>query len=262
MGDGKPRIMKWTITTRVFAGGLVAASMFCGCKGGKQSATAVEPAREAPATSETVRLHGMYSYMADAASFVDCATGARWPVATEGDNATLEQAYLDARAAPGAPLLVTVEGRLESRPKMDGPGTETALIVERFIGVPPSKDCQGIEAITLEDTRWELLELKGTPVVVGRDGKAPYLELNSSKASAYGFGGCNRFFGSYESTGQTLELGALGATRMACPDGMNREQELFATLATVNRYEIRGTTLLLFAGDKLVARFEGRPSVR
>jgi hypothetical protein len=246
MGDGKPAFMKWTMTTRVFAVGSVAVLVLCACKSGKQSATAAEPAREAPSALETVRLHGMYSYMADASLFVDCATGERWPVATEGDNAALERAYLEGRAAPGAPLPVTVEGHLESRPKMDGPGKETVLIVERFVGVSPRRGCENMDAITLEDTRWELLELNATPIVVKRDGKAPYLELNSKKGSAYGFGGCNRFFGSYESTGQTLK---------------DREQELFATLGTVTRYEIHGTTLLLFAGDKLVARFEARPSV-
>lgn len=91
--------------------------------------------------------------------------------------------------------------------------------------------------------------------------KAPYLELNSKKASAYGFGGCNRFFGTYQTSGQSLTLGAMGATRMACPDGMGQEQELFTVLGSVTRYEIHGSKLMLFADQKLVARFEARAPV-
>ena len=79
--------------------------------------------------------------------------------------------------------------------------------------------------------------------------KAPYLELNSKKASAYGFGGCNRFFGSYETSGNSLKFGAMGATRMACPEGMDEEQELFTALGATTRYEIHGSKLMLFAGD-------------
>ena len=32
-----------------------------------------------------------------------------------------------------------------------------------------------------------------------------------------GHGGCNRFFGTYEQTGETLTIGPLASTRMACP---------------------------------------------
>lgn len=112
--------------------------------------------------------------------------------------------------------------------------------------------------ISLEDTRWALLEVNGKTIRVEVNGKAPYLELNSKKASAYGFGGCNRFFGSYQAAGQSLTLGAMGATRMACPEGMDQEQELFTVLGAVTRYEIHGSKLMLFAEKKLVARFEAR----
>lgn len=263
IGDGKPSTMKGIITTQALvAGAVTAALIVAGCRKGKESATAARPERETSSSTETMVLRGTYAYMADAALFVDCVSGKRWPVATEGNNAALERAYLDDKESPGAPLLVSVKGRLESRPRVDGQEKEIVLIVERFVRTWPGKSCGSIDVATLEDTHWELLELNGTPVATPPGGKAPYLELNSKKASAYGFGGCNRFFGSYRSSGQTLELGALGATRMACPDGMDREQELFAALDSVTRYEIQGSKLLLFADSKLVARFEARPSTQ
>jgi heat shock protein HslJ len=206
-------------------------------------------------------LQGMYSYMADAGVFVDCATREQWPVAHEGDNAALERAYGDAEIAPGTPLLVTVEGGLDLRPKVDRRGKETTLIVQRFVRTWPRETCGSMGPVTLEDTRWALLELSGETINVEVNDKAPYLELNAKKASAYGFGGCNRFFGSYETAGKSLTFGAMGATRMACPEGMDQEQELFTVLGTVTRYEIHGSKLMLFADKKLVARFEARAPV-
>jgi heat shock protein HslJ len=230
------------------------------CKKGKDSENAADQKREPPPPSGTMSLQGMYSYMADAGVFLDCATREQWPVAMEADNAALERAYGQASIAAGSPLLVTVEGRLDSRPKVDRRGKETNLIVQRFVRTWPRETCGSMKAANLEDTRWALLELNGKTITVKVNDRAPYLELNSKKASAYGFGGCNRFFGSYESSGHSLSFGAMGATRMACPEGMNEEQELFTALSATTRYEIHGSKLMLFADKQLVARFEGIPS--
>lgn len=254
--------MRGTGITRVLVLSLLGAALaMSACKKGKDSANAADEKREPPPPSGTMSLQGMYSYMADAGVFVDCATRERWPVAQEGDNATLERAYDQAKIAPGAPLLVTVEGGLDSRPKVDRRGKETTLIVQRFVRTWPRETCGSMQKAALENTTWALLELNGKTITVEVNDKAPYLELNSKKASAYGFGGCNRFFGSYETSGQSLTLGALGATRMACPEGMDQEQELFTALGTVTRYEIHGAKLMLFATKKLVARFEARAPV-
>ncbi|MDO9162597.1 MAG: YbaY family lipoprotein, partial [Methylococcaceae bacterium] len=56
--------------------------------------------------TESLHWHGEFSYMADAATFTDCASGKRWPVAMLGDYLAMERNYLQARSAPAAPLLV------------------------------------------------------------------------------------------------------------------------------------------------------------
>jgi len=86
-------------------------------------------------------MRGMYRYMADAASFTECLTGERWPVMTEADNLRLERAYLAARREAGEPLLVSVEGRVELRPPMEGDVQVPSLVVERFVAVWPGQDC-------------------------------------------------------------------------------------------------------------------------
>jgi len=84
---------------------------------------------------------GMYSYLADASLFRDCATGKRYPVAFEADNQALEAGYIAAGVEPGAEVLVKIEGRIEERPAMEGDGTELSVIPDKFIGAYPDKDC-------------------------------------------------------------------------------------------------------------------------
>jgi putative lipoprotein len=95
------------------------------------------------ASSPAQNLRGMYSYMADAGWFVDCRSGVRLAVAQQGDNAALEAAYSKGQSMPGAPLLATVEGRVEDRMPMEGPGPRPTLIVEKFISIA-SEGCSGI----------------------------------------------------------------------------------------------------------------------
>jgi len=250
--------MRGTTIAHAFVMGALAALLAAtGCKKGEDSATAIDE-KEAALPSGTISMQGMYRYMADAGVFLDCATREQWPVAMEGDNAALERAYGKAEITPGAPLLVTVEGRLEPRRKVDAKGTETNLIVERFVRTWPRETCGSMTEVTLEDMHWALIELNGNAITVVANDNAPYLELSSKKASAFGFGGCNRFFGSYEATDRSLKFSAMGATRMACPEGMNQEQALFTALNATTRYKIHGSKLLLFADNALVARFEAR----
>ncbi|MEO1199184.1 MAG: META domain-containing protein [Pseudomonadota bacterium] len=70
-----------------------------------------------------------------------------------------------------------------------------------------------------------------------------------------GTGGCNRYSGDYDLDGETLSLGAIAATRMACPDPqMEVEMAFFAALETVVGYRMTDTGLLLVdaAGEEVV----------
>ena len=77
--------------------------------------------------------------MADAARFRNCRSELGWPVAMSADYQALERAYTARRAAPGSDLLVTLQGRIEERPKMEGPGTEPTLVVEKFVRAMPGE---------------------------------------------------------------------------------------------------------------------------
>jgi heat shock protein HslJ len=61
-----------------------------------------------------------------------------------------------------------------------------------------------------------------------------------------GHGGCNRFFGSYRITGGMIEIGPLGATRMACPGSiMALETVLFNALEAADTFERKDPELVL-----------------
>ena len=83
-------------------------------------------------------MRGMYFYMADAATFTDCATGKQVSVAS---NAELERGYLAARGASVKPVLLSVEGHftLEANPDTHEP--VKTLMADKEIKFIPGKSC-------------------------------------------------------------------------------------------------------------------------
>lgn len=72
-------------------------------------------------------LTGLYTYMADAAVFQDCATGKTFPVV---NNIALEQGYLKAQRAPGEPVFLMLNGHFSVQPSMEEGQMQKALIPE------------------------------------------------------------------------------------------------------------------------------------
>lgn len=72
----------------------------------------------------------------------------------------------------------------------------------------------------------------------------------SVEGTVDGFAGCNRFFGSFIATDQTLEVGPLGSTRMACADAdMKLENDFIADIHSARTYHIAGRQLILTSDD-------------
>ena len=71
-----------------------------------------------------------------------------------------------------------------------------------------------------------------------------------------GFGGCNRLLGGFASFGEQLRFSRMASTMMACPVGMELEQELLQALEATDRFRLLGRHLDLYAADgSPVARF-------
>lgn len=101
--------------------------------------------------------------------------------------------------------------------------------------------------------------------VVGEEGaKARFISFAGS-GRVFGFGGCNRFSGTYEQHGEHLTISPLAATKMACPgDAMTKESEFFDILSRVKGVRADHTLLLLLDGDgkdlKVLTRRNAEPA--
>ena len=102
--------------------------------------------------------------------------------------------------------------------------------------------------------------LAGTTWIMASAGKRPPSISFAADGKVGGFGGCNRFFGSYTQQGEDLSFSPLGATRMACPNGiMKIEQDFFSMLAKVRTAGIDTSALVLRdAAGKELARLSRR----
>ncbi len=210
---------------------------------------------------DAIRLRGMFSYLADAASFTECRTGKRFPVAQEGDYLALERAYLGARQTPGEPLLVTLVGRLTTRPVGEGEALKDATVVERFDRVWPGETCarQAFSKASLTNTYWRPVEIAGKPLTMAADQREPHLMLVPAENKLRGFAGCNQFMGRYEVKENSVRFTGVATTRKFCEGAMDQEQEFLRALEATASFQIVGEALDLYDADsKLLARFESR----
>lgn len=215
-----------------------------------------DPAKVPEAEGPGGELEGLFSYLADAADFSDCRTGLAFPVSMEGAFSDLENAYLNSGIRTGTPVFIRVRGRYLERPSMEANSSEVNLVIDIFEELDPERTCPTSVNAELLNTYWRLRELGGRAVVTPEGMREARLVLAAESSGVRGHAGCNGFFGSFETTGDLLSFSALGATMMACPDGMDAEQAFLLALERTTRYSIDGQVLTLYAGDEPLARLE------
>lgn len=211
-------------------------------------------------------LQGMLRYLADAASIRLCATGARLPVAKEGDFPSLELAYLQALppGSAGQPMLVNLEGLITRRPSAEpGRPPQRTLVVERFVSVAPGQGCPRVPGLAdaalpvraslrLRGTLWKLQALQdgGVAVLSEPGGRSAELLLADDQDRVSGTGGCNRLIGGFRLAGDQLSFSQLASTQMACsPAVMAFERRYVEALSRVRRWSLEKRNLLLQDGQ-------------
>lgn len=107
----------------------------------------------------------------------------------------------------------------------------------------------------LEGTRWELKGLAGEPVSPESGESMRFLQFDVATQTVKGFAGCNNFTGPYTASDTALEFGNLAVTMRACLS-MEIEDRFLRALQATERYEIRGTWLVLHGTDGELASFE------
>ncbi len=210
----------------------------------------------------TLLLTGMYTYVADAGRFRECLTGREFSVAQENQNAVLEKAYSEKRKEAGEAILLSVEGTLTRRARTEGSGNENVLVVQRFLDLWPGDSCgMHVASASLENTTWNLRQIRGKPVNARAARRAIYVLLGGPKGQLRGFGGCNNFSGSYAIDGDAISFDALVSTKMMCRETVEIETRFFDALDAADGWKILGETLELYAHDgTVVAKFDSRSS--
>lgn len=95
----------------------------------------------------------------------------------------------------------------------------------------------------LTGSEWLLEDLAGAGVIDNAQATLAFPE----EGKVAGRGSCNRFFGPAKISGDSMQLGPLGATRMACPEAvMNQETKYLDALQKVERFEWKDPYLLLY----------------
>jgi copper homeostasis protein (lipoprotein) len=206
-----------------------------------------------------MHLRGLYSYLADAASFQECLSGRRWPVPIEGAHLDLERAYL-AQGEGGRWVLATLQGRFVMREPEPGLPPREVIVVERFDRLWPGETCAADAPATaaLLNTRWRLVEIDGLPVRLAAGQREPFLQLSGDGNRVRGFGGCNALSGRFEQGSDGFVFKALALTRRACAGAAGaQEASYLAALQTTASRQIVGDALRLRdAQGRVRLRFE------
>ncbi len=215
------------------------------------------PAATSPeAEPKGMPLEGMFRYMADAALFRDCLDNRVYPVAMEAQYIELERAYLNSGVIGGEEVFIRLNGRYLERATMEENMSKVSLIVDVLKEISASDTCAPSLHAELQNTYWKLLEVEGQPVTTPEGMREAHIILASTDSRAHGFAGCNNFFGTFQADDDSLSFSPMGATMMACPDGMDTEQSFLKALGETTRAVISGQVMSLYADDYLLARFE------
>lgn len=205
----------------------------------------------------TLRLHGMFTYLADAARFEECLTGRSYPVVQEQDYLALEREYLALpKPAPGSPVLASFDGAIEQRPRMAGSGIVQTVIVRRLTGLWPGQTCErAMSHASLANQYWRVDRLRGGRVApVEQSPGDVFVILRGDQGGYVANAGCGRYSGGYRVSGPSIEFDA-PARLPNCPAVLSgRQQTLLDTLAAARTWAIHGQVLELFdvAGASLV----------
>lgn len=122
-------------------------------------------------------------------------------------------------------------------------GNQTAPEVTTPELVEPTDDQ---DAAALMGSKWDLISYGGKPPVAGSQPT-----LNFDETGLGGTTGCNSYFGSYETSGDKLNVGEMGQTLMACLEEglMEQESSFLAMLQAAESFSLTETQLIIYTSQ-------------
>ncbi len=118
-----------------------------------------------------------------------------------------------------------------------------------------SKNTTSSENHSLYDTKWMLQKIHTAAGVKEVQTKA-FIKFNEVKKSASGNASCNTFGSSFTITSNEISFKNIFSTKMYCEEVQKIEDTFLKQLEKVNRFEIKGKTLLLYSDAALLLEFE------
>ena len=99
---------------------------------------------------------------------------------------------------------------------------------------------------SLTGEAWFIEAIGGVDIIATTEPSVGFADDNQ----VFGNATCNRIVGTYERHGESLTIGPLGSTMMACPASEgDQELSLFTLLATVDRFQIDAAGALVLHGN-------------
>jgi len=92
--------------------------------------------------------------------------------------------------------------------------------------------------------QWVVVELKGVPVQQSGGRRDAHISFDVAVKKFSGNGGCNQINGNYSLDKNEIKFTEVLSTKMSCND-IEFENAFLSTLSTIDRYEVKGSDLLL-----------------
>ena len=128
-------------------------------------------------------------------------------------------------------------------------------VIFAFILFTPFTVSIGAEP-NLTDMYWRALSLSDQNLALPPE-QIPHIAFHQAEGRIAGFGGCNRFFATYELHDSELTIRVMGGGRAQCPDLDGLEHRFLSSLQSTQRYSINNKTLTLENESGVLIKFIG-----
>jgi heat shock protein HslJ len=106
---------------------------------------------------------------------------------------------------------------------------------------------------------WIVTSIKGIDVNEEFKERKPQLNIDIAENKVAGYGGCNNYFGKISVEGDSIKIGPLGATMMACPT-MQAEYKYMKFLENADSYSVDDLRLTLILKGEPILIYEKHKS--
>jgi len=106
----------------------------------------------------------------------------------------------------------------------------------------------------LYNTKWLLKKIYTGDNIENVQTKA-FIKFDKEKSSAGGNGSCNNFGSTASVSGSDINFKNVFSTKMYCEEVQKTENSFLGSLEKVNRFEVKGKTLLLYHDKEILVEF-------